>query len=46
VLARGYAFVLDAQRRAVVSARATSVGQALELQWHDGAVPVRVEPPT
>jgi exodeoxyribonuclease VII large subunit len=46
VLARGYAFVLDAERRAVVSARATSVGQALELQWHDGAVPVRVEPPT
>jgi exodeoxyribonuclease VII large subunit len=46
VLARGYAFVLDAQRRAVVSARATSAGQALELQWHDGAVPVRVEPPT
>jgi exodeoxyribonuclease VII large subunit len=45
VLARGFAFVLDAQRRAVVSARATSVGQALELQWHDGAVPVRVEPP-
>jgi exodeoxyribonuclease VII large subunit len=46
VLARGYAFVLDAQRRAVVSARATSAGQALKLQWHDGAVPVRVEPPT
>jgi exodeoxyribonuclease VII large subunit len=45
VLARGYAFVLDAQRRPVVSAHGTRAGQALELQWHDGAVPVRVEPP-
>jgi exodeoxyribonuclease VII large subunit len=45
VLARGYAFVLDADRRAVTSARDTRAGQALELQWHDGAVPVRVEPP-
>jgi exodeoxyribonuclease VII large subunit len=44
VLARGYAFVLDAERRAVTSAHATQAGQALELQWHDGAVPVRVEP--
>jgi exodeoxyribonuclease VII large subunit len=44
VLARGYAFVLDAERRAVVSAHGTHVGQALELQWHDGTVPVRVEP--
>jgi exodeoxyribonuclease VII large subunit len=44
VLARGYAFVLDAECHAVTSAHATQAGQALELQWHDGAVPVRVEP--
>ncbi len=45
VLARGYAFVLDAARRPVVSAGSVHAGQALQLQWHDGAVPVRVEPP-
>ncbi len=43
VLARGYAFVLDDAQRAVVSAHAVSAGQALSLQWHDGAAQVRVE---
>ena len=43
VLARGYAFVLDEQQRAVVSAQAVSAGQRLVLRWHDGAAPVRVE---
>ena len=43
VLARGYAFVLDKQQRAVVSAQAVSAGQRLVLRWHDGAAPVRVE---
>ena len=44
VLARGYAFVLDAGERPVVSAHAVSAGQALTLRWHDGAAAVRVEP--
>ncbi len=43
VLARGYAFVLDAGRHPVMSARAVSAGQALTLQWHDGGAAVRVE---
>jgi exodeoxyribonuclease VII large subunit len=43
VLARGYAFVLDAQQRPVVSAHAVQAGQPLALQWHDGQVGVRVE---
>jgi exodeoxyribonuclease VII large subunit len=42
VLARGYAFVLDEQRRAVVSARAVASGQALTLQWRDGHAQVQV----
>jgi exodeoxyribonuclease VII large subunit len=42
VLARGYAFVLDAQQRPVVSAHAVQAGQPLALQWHDGQVEVRV----
>jgi exodeoxyribonuclease VII large subunit len=44
VLRRGYAFVLDAQQRPVLSAREVTPGQALALQWHDGAVRARVEP--
>jgi len=44
VLGRGYAFVLDAQSRPVVSARGVQPGQALALQWHDGSVRARVEP--
>jgi exodeoxyribonuclease VII large subunit len=44
VLRRGYAFVLDAQQRPVLSAHEVSPGQALALQWHDGAVRARVEP--
>ena len=44
VLRRGYAFVLDAQTRPVLSARDVVAGQALALQWHDGAVRARVEP--
>jgi exodeoxyribonuclease VII large subunit len=44
VLARGYAFVLDGEQRAVVSAHAVSAGQALTLRWHDGAAAVRVQP--
>jgi exodeoxyribonuclease VII large subunit len=43
VLARGYAFVLDEQQRAVTSANAVNVGQRLALRWHDGQAPVRVE---
>jgi exodeoxyribonuclease VII large subunit len=43
VLARGYAFVLDEQQRAVTSAHAVSAGQPLALQWHDGSAKVRVE---
>jgi exodeoxyribonuclease VII large subunit len=43
VLARGYAFVLDEQRRAVVSARAVAPGQALTLQWRDGHAQVQVQ---
>lgn len=43
VLARGYAFVLDAAQRPVVSAHSVSAGQPLALQWHDGAAKVRVE---
>jgi exodeoxyribonuclease VII large subunit len=42
VLARGYAFVLDEQQRAVVSAQAVSPGQPLSLRWHDGQASVRV----
>jgi exodeoxyribonuclease VII large subunit len=45
VLARGYAFVLDAQARPVLSAHAVQAGQPLTLQWHDGAVRTRVEGP-
>ena len=43
VLARGYAFVLDEQQRAVTSAHAVSAGQPLALQWSDGSAKVRVE---
>jgi exodeoxyribonuclease VII large subunit len=43
VLARGYAFVLDAGLQPVMSARAVSAGQALTLHWHDGAAAVRVD---
>jgi exodeoxyribonuclease VII large subunit len=43
VLARGYAFVLDAHGHPVVSARAVRAGQALALRWHDGLAAVRVE---
>jgi exodeoxyribonuclease VII large subunit len=43
VLARGYAFVLDAQARPVVSAQSVQPGQTLTLQWHDGAARARVE---
>jgi exodeoxyribonuclease VII large subunit len=43
VLARGYAFVRDAQAKPVTSARAVQAGQALTLQWHDGAARTRVE---
>jgi len=43
VLARGYAFVLDDQQHAVVSARSVNAGQTLSLRWHDGAARVRVE---
>jgi exodeoxyribonuclease VII large subunit len=43
VLARGYAFVLDEQQRAVTSATAVDVGQRLALRWHDGQAQVRVE---
>jgi exodeoxyribonuclease VII large subunit len=42
VLARGYAFVLDEQQRAVISAHAVSPGQPLSLRWHDGQASVRV----
>ncbi len=42
VLARGYAFVLDEQQRAVTSAHAVSAGQPLALRWHDGQASVRV----
>jgi exodeoxyribonuclease VII large subunit len=42
VLARGYAFVLDEQHQAVVSAHAVSAGQPLLLRWHDGTASVRV----
>lgn len=45
VLARGYAFVLDAAQRPVPSAHAVQPGQPLTLQWHDGSAPVRVEGP-
>jgi exodeoxyribonuclease VII large subunit len=45
VLARGYAFVLDAQQRPVVSAHAVQAGQPLALQWHDGQVEVHVDGP-
>jgi exodeoxyribonuclease VII large subunit len=44
VLARGYAFVLDEQQRAVTSVHAVSAGQTLSLRWHDGGAKVRVEP--
>jgi len=43
VLARGYAFVFDEHRRAVVSARSVVSGQSLELQWSDGQAAVRVQ---
>ncbi len=43
VLARGYAFVLDEQQHAVVSAHSVSAGQPLSLRWHDGQATVRVE---
>jgi exodeoxyribonuclease VII large subunit len=43
VLARGYAFVLDEQQRAVTSARSVGAGQPLSLRWHDGSAKVRVE---
>jgi exodeoxyribonuclease VII large subunit len=43
VLARGYAFVLDEQQRAVTSAHAVRAGQPLALRWHDGSAKVRVE---
>jgi exodeoxyribonuclease VII large subunit len=43
VLARGYAFVFDEHRRAVVSARALVAGQSLALQWSDGEAAVRVQ---
>jgi exodeoxyribonuclease VII large subunit len=42
VLARGYAFVLDAAQQPVVSAHAVQAGQPLALHWHDGQVEVRV----
>ena len=42
VLARGYAFVLDEQQRAVVSAHAVRAGQPLALRWHDGQARVHV----
>jgi exodeoxyribonuclease VII large subunit len=46
VLARGYVVAIDAAtRRPLPSARGAVAGQALELQWHDGRVPVRVTPP-
>lgn len=43
VLARGYAFVLDAEARPVMSAHAVRAGQPLTLQWHDGVARARVE---
>jgi exodeoxyribonuclease VII large subunit len=43
MLARGYAFVLDAQARPVTSARHVQPGDALTLQWHDGTARARVE---
>lgn len=43
VLSRGYAFVLDAEQRPVLSARAVHAGEPLTLQWHDGVARVRVE---
>jgi len=43
VLARGYAFVLDAQAKPVTSARSVQTGQSLTLQWYDGAARTRVE---
>ena len=42
VLARGYAFVLDEQQRAVTSAHAVAADQPLVLHWHDGQAGVRV----
>jgi len=36
VLARGYAWVTDADGRPVLSAQAVTVGQALVAVWHDG----------
>jgi exodeoxyribonuclease VII large subunit len=43
VLARGYAFVLDAGQRPVVSVRSVVRDQALTLRWHDGVAAVRVD---
>ena len=42
VLARGYAWLTDAEGRAVVSVRKVSAGQALQAVLHDGTADVEV----
>lgn len=42
VLARGYAWMADAQGRAVVSARAVAEGDRLQAVWADGSAQVQV----
>jgi exodeoxyribonuclease VII large subunit len=42
VLARGYAWMADAQGRAVVSARAVAEGDRLQAVWSDGSAQVQV----
>ncbi len=43
VLARGYAWMADAQGHAVVSARAVAPGDRLQAVWSDGSAQVQVE---
>ena len=42
VLQRGYAWLTDAQGRAVTSARQAAVGDAMSVQLADGAIPMTV----
>ncbi|NBX06411.1 MAG: exodeoxyribonuclease VII large subunit, partial [Betaproteobacteria bacterium] len=41
VLARGYAWLSDAQGRSVASAHAVHAGQTLQAQLHDGRLTVQ-----
>jgi exodeoxyribonuclease VII large subunit len=44
VLARGYTLVLDAEGRALMSARAAQPGQAVAIRWTDGTLPAHLDP--